>query len=169
MSVRFAKEFEHFINIDEVVLDPRNAKIHTEKHVNQLARIIETDGFNEAITLGTVNGKDEIIICGNGRVMAMRLLGEKTIPYIKLDFRNEAQRIVYGLKNNAIQQETGFHKQVVLDSYEIIKLEPIELAILQEVDIQVLEPLKIDAVNLALDNPEAFYEKLEAKNKEERE
>jgi len=162
MTIRFASNIEKLplIDIQDLVLDECNAKIHTEKQINQLARIIETEGFNEPITLGCVNDKDPIVICGNGRVKAMRLLNVKQIPYVKINFRSDAQRKAYGLKNNAIQLETGFNKEMVSRLYDDIKLEPLELINIQEIDLTVLEPIKIDAMNECLDNPEAFYERI---------
>ena len=40
MSINFPPQLTEFINIDELVLDKNNAKIHTELDLQKLARII---------------------------------------------------------------------------------------------------------------------------------
>jgi len=123
MSINFPAQLTEFINIDELVLDKHNAKIHTEPDLEKLARIIETEGFNEPITIGTVKNADPVVICGNGRVEAMKMLGATQIPFVKKDFRTDASRIAYGLKNNAIQQETGFNALQYQKNVELIAVD----------------------------------------------
>jgi hypothetical protein len=160
--IKYAENIEHFIDINEVVLDSKNAKIHTEKHITQIANSIRLNGYlaGQEIGIGTIKGQDPICFDGNGRLMAMKLLGEKQIPCYYTDFDSELHRMKISVIINATTLETGFKKDVVKELYELIKLEPIELAMMQEIDLSVLEPLKIDAMNLCLDNPEAFYEKV---------
>ena len=170
MSINFPAQLTQFINIDELVLDKHNAKIHTEPDLEKLARIIETEGFNEPITIGTVKNADPVVICGNGRVEAMKMLGATQIPFVKKDFRTDASRIAYGLKNNAIQQETGFNALQYQKNVELIAVDEVELAEFETYEFKALEVGKIEKLNNVLNNVELIDnsgEQTELKNTNE--
>jgi len=163
MSINFPPQLTEFINIDELVLDKNNAKIHTEPDLQKLARIIETEGFNDPITIGTVQNADPIVICGNGRVQAMKMLGATEIPFVKKDFRTEASRNAYGLKHNAIGLETGFDALQYAKNVELIATDEVELAEFEQYEFKALEIGKIEQLNNVLNNVELIDSEVESK------
>lgn len=155
--IKYAENLNNFVDINELKEDPLNAKIHTEKQISQLAKIIKKYGFSDPVVIT----KDMEILAGHGRCQALKLLGETKVPVVIADLKSEAEKRAFALSHNAVNIETGFNKEMVQKNFEIISIEPVVLEELRTVDLSVLEPAKIDAVNLAIDNPEAFYEKNE--------
>ena len=71
--------------IRELILDPKNARLHSAKQVRQIARSIQTFGFNVPIL---VDG-NLYVIAGHGRIQACQLLGLAEVPTINLEHLGE--------------------------------------------------------------------------------
>src|SRR5438067_11120251 len=56
--------------------DPVNARVHSKKQIRQIARSIETSGFNVPVLVDA----DLKVIAGNGRSLAARELGLTGLP-----------------------------------------------------------------------------------------
>jgi DNA modification methylase len=85
-------------DINDLIPYAKNARLHDDKQINQIAGSIKEFGFNNPILIDKDNG----IIAGHGRVMAARKLGLKEVPTILLDHLNETQRKAYILADNRI-------------------------------------------------------------------
>src|SRR5689334_11694721 len=68
-------------------LDPNNPRAHSPRQIRQIARSIESFGFNVPVL---VDGQLKVV-AGHGRVMACQLLGWTEVPTICLDHLSEAQ------------------------------------------------------------------------------
>jgi DNA modification methylase len=84
--------------IDLLIPYAKNARVHDDAQIAQLAGSIKEFGFNNPILIDKDNG----IIAGHGRVMAARKLGLIEVPTILLDHLNETQRKAYILADNRI-------------------------------------------------------------------
>jgi len=84
--------------IDSLIPYAKNARVHDEAQIAQIAGSIKEFGFNNPVLIDKNNG----IIAGHGRVMAARKLGLTEIPTILLDHLNETQRKAYILADNRI-------------------------------------------------------------------
>lgn len=82
----------------ELKLDPRNPRVHSKKQLRQIARSIETFGFNVPIVL---DAKLQVI-AGHGRIMAAQLLGWSTVPTILLDHLSPTQARAFMLADNKL-------------------------------------------------------------------
>jgi ParB-like chromosome segregation protein Spo0J len=60
-----------YVPIDQLKPNPKNARIHKTKQIRQIARSIETFGFNVPILVGAKLN----VIAGHGRLLACKLLG----------------------------------------------------------------------------------------------
>ena len=58
----------------------QNVRIHTEAQIREIARSIEMFGQFRPVILD----EDNIILAGNGLVMAMKLLAKKKVEYIRM-------------------------------------------------------------------------------------
>jgi hypothetical protein len=143
-----------FLDINSIKHDPQNAKIHTDRQIKQLARIIETEGFTDPIVIGYLKDDKENAYCvsGNGRVMALKELSKENSSYSKipvshLAFNDDAQRKSFALKHNAIQQETGFDKDTLDSILNSIKNEnESEFESLKDIELENLSDI-IQKVN----------------------
>jgi hypothetical protein len=74
--------------LSELTLDPKNLRTHSLKRVRQIARSIQTFGFNVPVL---VDAKHKVI-AGHGRILACQLLGWTEVPTICLDRAWRRQR-----------------------------------------------------------------------------
>lgn len=81
----------------------RNAKLHNERQVSQIAASIKEFGFNNPILVDAENG----IIAGHGRVMAAQVLGLETVPCLRLSHLSETQKRAYIIADNRTSETGG--------------------------------------------------------------
>ena len=109
-----------YIPIDEITPYENNAKIHTEEQIDQIKRSIEEFGMNDPIGIW---GKDNIIIEGHGRLMALKELGWTEAPVIRLDDLTDDQRKAYTLIHNQTTMNTGFDIDILNEELQSIDLD----------------------------------------------
>ena len=68
-------------NVDSIKPDSRNPRTHSPKQIKQIARSIQSFGFNVPILID----KDSKILCGHGRYLAAKQIGMSMVPIIRLD------------------------------------------------------------------------------------
>ncbi|MEI6487013.1 MAG: DNA methyltransferase [Sphingomonadales bacterium] len=88
---------------------PRNARTHSKKQVQQIARSIERFGFTNPVLVSD----DGEIIAGHGRVRAAALLGMRTVPTIALSHLSEAERRAYVLADNKLALNAGWDGEML--------------------------------------------------------
>jgi hypothetical protein len=99
--------------------DPRNARTHPKRQLDQIEASIRTFGFTNPILIDEAGG----IIAGHGRLRAARNLGLADVPTITLAGLGEAQKRALRLADNKIAFGAGW-------DLEILKLELAEIATL---------------------------------------
>lgn len=93
-----------YINIEDLKEYENNAKIHTEKQIEQIENSIKKFGMNDPIGIW----KDNIIIEGHGRLIACKNLGITEVPVIRLDHLSDEERKAYTLAHNKLTMNTDF-------------------------------------------------------------
>jgi ParB family transcriptional regulator, chromosome partitioning protein len=96
-------------SIDLLIPYAKNARIHNEAQIAQIAGSIKEFGFNNPILIDKDNG----IIAGHGRVMAARKLGLKEVPTIQLDHLSETQRRAFILADNRIAMNSHWDEEIL--------------------------------------------------------
>jgi len=126
--------------------DPRNARTHSKKQVEQIAGSIRAFGFTNPI-LSDPNGA---LIAGHGRLRAAKQLGLERVPVIELAGLSEAEKKALRLADNKIALNAGWDT-------EILKLELADLS-LPEFDVDLgltgFSPGEIDVVFAESDDPD---------------
>ena len=105
--------------VASLVPDPRNARTHPRRQIDQIAASIRAFGFANPILVDPSGG----IIAGHGRLLAAKALGLVEVPTIALPHLSEAQQRALRLADNKIALGAGW-------DVEILKLELAELAVL---------------------------------------
>jgi len=96
----------------------RNARTHSGKQIQQIARSIETFGFTNPVLIDAAGG----ILAGHSRVEAAKLLGMTEVPTIELAALNEEQRRAYAITDNRLGELAGWDR-------DLLKLELGELSV----------------------------------------
>lgn len=87
-----------FRSLGSLTPDPRNARQHTLKHVQQLARSIESFGFNVPLLIDQAGN----VIAGHGRLLAVQKLGWQEVPTITLEHLTPEQIKAYRIADNRL-------------------------------------------------------------------
>jgi DNA modification methylase len=90
--------------IKELQFYERNAKLHPEKQVRQIANSIREFGFINPIIIDEAR----IIIAGHGRFEAAKLLGLTDVPTIAANHLSKAQVQAYRLADNQLALNSGY-------------------------------------------------------------
>src|SRR4030081_891775 len=109
--------------LGDLIPDPRNARTHPKRQIDQLKASIEAFGFTNPI----LADPDGHIIAGHGRLQAARVMGLTEVPTIILSGLSETQKRARRLADNKIALNAGW-------DLEILQLELGELA---SIDIDI--------------------------------
>ena len=95
--------------IDQLKPYPKNARTHSKKQIQQIARSIEEFGFNNPVLIDA----DGTIIAGHGRVEAARLLGMEAVPTLMAKHMTPAQVQAYRLADNKLAELAGWDPDIL--------------------------------------------------------
>jgi DNA modification methylase len=126
--------------------DPRNARTHPKKQIEQLCGSIRSFGFTNPVLVDEAG----VLIAGHGRLRAAKELGLATVPVIELLDLAEAQKKALRLADNKIALNAGW-------DIEILKLELAEIAVLDvdfDLSLTGFASGEIDVVLKAANDPE---------------
>jgi DNA modification methylase len=126
--------------------DPRNARTHPKRQIEQIAASIRAFGFTNPILADPAGN----LIAGHGRLRAAKEMGLAEVPVIELVGLSEAQKKALRLADNKIALNAGW-------DVEILKLELADLS-LPEIDIDLgltgFSPGEIDVVLADSEDPD---------------
>lgn len=112
-----------YLPIDQLLPDETNAKEHPQEQVEQIKKSIKR--FKMCDPLG-ITGKENLILEGHGRYMALKELGVKEVPCIRLDhLKTKEERDAYSLVHNKLTMNSGFN----------IEMLEIKLGNIEEIDM----------------------------------
>ena len=94
-----------YIEIEKLNHYENNSKIHTKEQIGHIANSIKEFGFNDPLGIA---GEDNIVLEGNGRVEAAKLLGMKKLPCVRFDHLTKEEQQAYVIAHNSLNLETGF-------------------------------------------------------------
>lgn len=129
-----------YIPTEELKTYVNNAKIHTAEQIEQIKQSITDFGMCDPIAVW----KDNEIIEGHGRLIALRELGVDKVPIIRLDHLSDEQRKAYGLIHNKLTMNTGF--DIDLLEEELKSIESIDMGdfgfsiVIDDIDMTVEKP-----------------------------
>lgn len=102
--------------LSELTPYERNARVHSDEQVEQIAKSIKEFGFANPILVD----KGGTIIAGHGRYAAAELLKMKQVPTVTLDNLTDEQRRALTLADNKLALNAAW-------DYKLVKMEANEL------------------------------------------
>ena len=93
----------------DLIPDPRNARTHPKRQIEQLRSSIEAFGFTNPILIDP----DGRIIAGHGRLQAARAMGLAEVPTIILSGMSEAQKRALRIADNKIALNAGWDLEIL--------------------------------------------------------
>ena len=133
----------NYLPVASLRLDPTNARLHSDKQVQQIARSIEVFGFNVPILVDA----DLRVMAGHGRLLAGKLLGIADVPVIRLEHLSETQRRAFMLADNRLTENSAWDKRLLAE--QLMTLSRAELDFSVEVTGFTVGEINMMVENLA--------------------
>ena len=111
--------------VDELIPYARNARLHSDDQVAQIAASIREFGFNAPVLIDGHGG----IIAGHGRVMAARKLGLENVPTIALPHLSDVQKRAYILADNKLALNSGWDNEMLQLELEEIAADGLDISL----------------------------------------
>lgn len=142
-----------YVNINDLKKYHKNAKKHPKEQVKRIANSIKEFGMCDPIG---VWGEDNLIIEGHGRLMALKKLGYKKAPIIRLDHLSEEQRKAYTLAHNKSSESEWDFEILTEELNSIVDIDMMDFGF--DLSIDEEEPKVIeDEVPEVPEEPKAKY------------
>ena len=145
MGVGIMKLQVEYVPISTIKPYKRNAKLHPQEQIEQIKNSMKEFGNIDPIGVW----HDEIVE-GHGRYEALKQMGAKEIPIIRLDDLTDEQRRAYSLTHNKLTMNSDFDL-ALLDT---------ELAEIETIDMELLgfekepEPIEVQEDDFDAEPPE---------------
>jgi DNA modification methylase len=128
-----------YIAVRELRPYPNNARKHSKKQIQQIAKSIAKLGFCNPVLIDDAKQ----IIAGHGRVEAAKVLGIDAVPACQLSHLSEADKRAYILADNKLAEKAGWDRELLA----------IELQGLIEIDVDIeLTGFEMAEIDLILED-----------------
>lgn len=117
--------FDEIVPVEDLKPNPKNPNQHPERQVELLARIIEAQGWRQAVKVSTRSG---LIVSGHGRYQAASLLG-CPVPVDFQDYPSEAEELADLLADNRIAELSNIEKSALAEIFAEITAEDIDASL----------------------------------------
>lgn len=104
-------------SVDELVPYNKNARMHSDAQVAQIAASIVEFGFTNPVLIDGEKG----IIAGHGRLMAAKKLGLKKVPVVILDHLSEMQKKAYIIADNKLAENASWNEEILASELADLK------------------------------------------------
>ncbi len=111
--------------VADLRLDQHNPRLHTRNQLRQIARSIETFGFNVPVLIDA-QGQ---LIAGHGRVLAAQLLGITHVPTIMLEHLTEAQIRAFMIADNRLTENSVWDERLLAEQLKELSTLELDLSI----------------------------------------
>jgi DNA modification methylase len=99
---------------EQLTPNPKNARIHSERQIKQIARSNEEFGVINPIIVGP----DYTIVAGHGRFAAAKLRGDLQVPVLVVEGLTPVQLRAYALADNKLGDLSSFDTQLLIEEIE---------------------------------------------------
>jgi hypothetical protein len=107
--------------VDALILNGANPRLHSRHQIRQIARSIETFGFNVPILINA----DLKVIAGHGRVLASRQLKAAEVPTISIDHLSPEKIRAYMIADNKLTENGTWSEELLANHF--IELSALDL------------------------------------------
>jgi ParB-like chromosome segregation protein Spo0J len=99
------------IAIDDLALDPNNARQHSDKNIGAICESLKQFGQRKPIVVNA----DDVVIAGNGTVEAARKIGLKTLDVVRVPADWSEEKIkAYALADNRTAELASWDAEILL-------------------------------------------------------
>ena len=137
--------------IEELKLDPGNPRLHSARHIGQIARSITTFGMVAPILID----RSDRVVAGHGRVLACQQLGRTEVPTIPLEHLTDGQAKAYLIADNRLAENSEWDERLLAEQLKQLSELNLDFA-LDATGFEVAEiDLRIEELSTASERDEA--------------
>lgn len=112
------------VKLSDLIPYENNAKEHSQEQIEQIKKSIQEFGFRDPLGINENN----IILEGNGRYEALKLLGYKEVEVIRLSHLTEEQKKAYILVHNKLCMNSDFDLDILGEELDFLNDTDINMA-----------------------------------------
>jgi len=120
-NVRRAPSWERLEILEARIADlsptPRHARRHTREQIRDLARSIETFGFNVPVLIDEANR----ILAGHARVEAAKRLGWDAVPALRVADLTEAEKRAFLIADNRLCEQAKWDEALLAENFRMLE------------------------------------------------
>lgn len=96
-------KYDELVKLSEIKIDPANRNKHSKEQIEQLAKIIEYQGWRHPLI---INQDTKVLRAGHGRLQAAKKLKIKEVPVVYQQFKDFDQDYAFMVSDNAIGHQS---------------------------------------------------------------
>ena len=129
------------VPIEDLVPDENNARLHSKKNIDAIAKSLQTFGQRKPVVITQEN----VVVAGNGTLEAARQIGWKGLSVVRVpdDWDNDTIK-AYALADNRTAELASWDSEVLLSQLRDLKLEEWNVAELGFKDFDLKTREEID-------------------------
>ena len=131
------------MDVEKLIDNPNNVKIHTQEQIELIKKSIDKLGFNSIVVIDEEN----MILAGHGRVLALKEIGEKTVPCLKISNLSEEEKLQIMMMDNTSVLMTGIDEEMAKLVIERLELAEADLE-LTGLSLEKISELKIEDLDI---------------------
>ena len=112
------------VNIERLVLNPTNPRLHSDDQIDQIIASMTRFGFIVPIVVDS----DYRIIAGNARYLAAQKIGLEHVPVILVNWLNENEKRAYAIADNKIALNGAWDEKLLRVELQALVDQGIKLA-----------------------------------------
>jgi DNA modification methylase len=103
-------------SIDQLRPNPANPRQHNQKQIQQIAKSIETFGFN----LPVLVDRELTVIAGHGRLQAAKVLSMDEVPTISIDHLSQTQAAALMIADNRLTELSQWDNKLLAEQLKLL-------------------------------------------------
>lgn len=127
------------IDVKDLILDPTNARKHSQKNLEAIKGSLTRFGQQKPIVVS----KDNIVLAGNGTLVAARSLGWTHVLAIRSRLTG-AESIAYGIADNRTAELASWDTEILTEHLNSLKIESFDLKMDLGFDLKDLQKLGLE-------------------------
>ena len=129
------------VPIEDLVPDENNARLHSKKNIDAIAKSLQTFGQRKPVVITQEN----VVVAGNGTLEAARQIGWKGLSVVRVPDDWDSDTIkAYALADNRTAELASWDSEVLLSQLRDLKLEEWNVAELGFKDFDLKTREEID-------------------------
>jgi hypothetical protein len=108
------------IPLDDLIPDENNARSHSKKNIDAIAKSLQTFGQRKPVVITQKN----IVVAGNGTLEAAKQIGWKGLSVVRVPDDWDSDTIkAYALADNRTAELASWNSEILLDQLRELKME----------------------------------------------